>query len=431
MVTVFLIILFVICFLARAHIDISYSLMCVFVIIVGSIKDSNSSIFVWSCTATYLYLLYNLIRQNPLDYHSPYTFIFFLAIIWIIVSSAYNKTGIGSAIRTSLSIISPMLWGFFSINSLKSINRWFQGIFIVLIVNFLTLYDPLEFFSFIPTGMGKINAGINRVQGINYIHIVGLLSGFFLFTFLLLRRKELKYLHNSGRHLFINSHFINPFILILVFLFIVLLLIRTFPRGSILGIFIGLLFYPSGFNYKISNKFVRICTVLLQILILIWLTSAFLDSSLGRTISSAFDLGIERERLEGNRLEKSTIAIDYLLKGHGWFGLGTEASYLKGIDPPHQLPISYALYFGIPLGLFILFIFLKGIISSFKFMIISYLKTNEPGIIVACWWYIAILALMITVSFTNGAAALGYGFQWFILGGILSFNPDILVENYE
>lgn len=378
------------------------------------VKESQSLFLIWGIFIFQLYAFFNYVYIKKIRLNHFWFFTIVFLGLYMAISGFISGAGSGTPIRYSISVIVSLLWGYYSSKSYEVSNGWFIGISFIVVLNLLFLVVP-----FIPKVNPVNYEGFERSDTLSYLHTTGLLSSYLIVSCIYIYFAR-NYQRQGSRYPSILQNKSN---LILLFSIIasLFLLYKTFARGSIFGLLLALILLPFSMARAKSNNLVRYFIRFTTVIILVFFIVQFLVSTdLGHSAYLSFQKAINRDlyQKQYSRIDNSLASINLITNKYLWFGIGNMNPWDMRIFAPHFLPLSYTLYFGLPVGVIILLIFLCGLIRSLRYFLLTINQSDNIRI----WFYLSVLLISLSVGLTNGAIALGYGFQWYVFGAAIGFH---------
>ena len=133
-------------------------------------------------------------------------------------------------------------------------------------------------------------------------------------------------------------------------------------------------------------------------------------------------LVVDKDTSISIRLEDAMFSINEL-RNQPWFGNMWDYETMGLL--PHQLPIAFAVCNGWPAGIIVGIVMVAGLwrtLAAFGKSLIAGGGSRRDSI--DAWVFSGLALLSLSVAMTNGAMAVGYGFQWWVFGACAGFVND-------
>lgn len=306
---------------------------------------------------------------------------------YLLVGPMIVNQSTGSPFRNAIGTCVPLLWGYLFGHELRARRAWTLGLVVVSILNLVALFGPE---GLLPhwTEPGVVEW---RTHAFTYAHTTSMLAGFLLVS-------ALAWLPR-GRAAVIRW---------LTIAACVALLVVSFSRGALLGVSGAIVLYPV-FRFFASRTAANngLLAAIVAVLALVVWYSGWLGSAEAGAVVESYERGFSMDQSNAYRVDGVRMAFK-TLEDRPLLGIGTTNFWDFGLPIPHQLPISYALSYGIPVGLIVLLLLFGSIASPLK---------RAGGLSrLERWRLLGIALVNVAVAMTNGAMALGVGIQWFAIG---------------
>jgi hypothetical protein len=399
----------------RPHIGLG--LCCVIQVFASTMPSLNWIGYQWLITGALILGLCRVWKGNATQGNIIGLSIIILLGAWVFAAGIIMGAGSGTPFRLAVGITVPLIWGYKFGSDVQGERGWFVGLAIVTAVNFLAIFNIGGLFSFLKPGEIYSMDGVERRDAVTYVHGTAVMCGFLLAALI----SKLVYWHlNERAVLKIGVRFIIKNAMIMgTILACLALQSASFSRGTLVGLVASGVLLPAFLLGRRSVLIKMVVTIIVLSIILVFWQSGIVQSKLlGVDVFESFEKGISADSQSNKYRLEAILGAWNVIQKQPLFGLGTTSFWNYNLAYPHQLPVSYSLAYGLPVGVIIAGLLVVGFIRP---LFLGYLSTKRRR---APWLYTALSLISISALMTNGAMVNGYGFQWWVIGACISYGAS-------